>query len=157
MISKVQNLIIKKETSTPEETKELAVSLAREAKAGDIILLHGDLGVGKTVFSQGFAQGLQIQEPIQSPTFTILQEYEGGTLPFYHFDVYRISDPEEMYEIGFQDYLYGNGVCLIEWAGKVADLLPEEVIEITIEKNLEKGFDYRMVTITCPAERKITI
>ncbi|MBQ3512900.1 MAG: tRNA (adenosine(37)-N6)-threonylcarbamoyltransferase complex ATPase subunit type 1 TsaE [Lachnospiraceae bacterium] len=146
---------MKKETSTPEETKELAISLAKEAKAGDIILLHGDLGVGKTVFSQGFAQGLKIEEPIQSPTFTILQEYDEGTLPFYHFDVYRISDPEEMYEIGFQDYLYGNGVCLIEWASKVEELLPEKVIEIKIEKNLEKGFDYRMITITYPEERKI--
>lgn len=157
MLSKLQKMIMKKETSTPEETKELAIALAKEAKAGDVILLHGDLGVGKTVFSQGFAQGLKIEEPIQSPTFTILQEYDEGTLPFYHFDVYRISDPEEMYEIGFQDYLYGNGVCLIEWASKVEELLPEEVIEIKIEKNLEKGFDYRMITITCPEERKIKI
>lgn len=157
MINRLQNVTITKETSTPEETKELAISLAKEAKAGDVILLHGDLGVGKTVFSQGFAQGLKIAEPIQSPTFTILQEYDEGTLPFYHFDVYRISDPEEMYEIGFQDYLYGNGVCLIEWASKVEELLPEEVIEIEIEKNLEKGFDYRMITITYPEERNINI
>lgn len=155
MLNQLQKMTMKKETSTPEETKELAISLAKEAKAGDIILLHGDLGVGKTVFSQGFAQGLKIEEPIQSPTFTILQEYDEGTLPFYHFDVYRISDPEEMYEIGFQDYLYGNGVCLIEWASKVEELLPEKVIEIKIEKNLEKGFDYRMITITYPEERKI--
>lgn len=155
MLNQLQKMTMKKETSTPEETKELAISLAKEAKAGDIILLHGDLGVGKTVFSQGFAQGLKIEEPIQSPTFTILQEYDEGTLPFYHFDVYRISDPEEMYEIGFQDYLYGNGVCLIEWASKVEELLPEEVIEIKIEKNLEKGFDYRVITITYPEERKI--
>lgn len=157
MTIKLQSKIIKKETGTPEETKKIAISLAKEAKAGDVILLHGDLGVGKTVFSQGFAQGLQIKEPIQSPTFTILQEYEEGTLPFYHFDVYRISDPEEMYEIGFGDYLYGNGVCLIEWASKVEELLPEENIEINIEKKLEKGFDYRMITITCPKERDLNI
>lgn len=157
MINRLQNVMIKKETNTPEETKELAISLAKETKAGDVILLHGDLGVGKTVFSQGFAQGLQIKEPIQSPTFTILQEYDEGALPFYHFDVYRISDPEEMYEIGFQDYLYGNGVCLIEWASMVEELLPEEVIEIEIEKNLEKGFDYRRITIAFPKERKINL
>ena len=157
MKNKLQNVIIKKETSTPEETKQLAISLAKEAKAGDVILLHGDLGVGKTVFSQGFAKGLMIEEPIQSPTYTILQEYEEGRYPFYHFDVYRISDPEEMYEIGFQDYLYGNGICLIEWASRVEELLPEEVIEINIEKYLEKGFDYRMITITCPEHRNINI
>ena len=150
------NILIEKETHTPEETLEFAETLAQKVKAGDVILLHGDLGVGKTVFSQGFAKGLKITEPIQSPTFTILQEYEGGSLPLYHFDVYRISDPEEMYEIGFSDYLYGNGVCLIEWASKVEELLPEEVIEITIEKNLEKGFDYRKISISYPMERNLS-
>lgn len=156
-MKKESNIIIEKETHTPEETLELAMSLAKEAKAGDIILLHGDLGVGKTVFSQGFARGLQITEPIQSPTFTILQEYDEGILPFYHFDVYRISDPEEMYEVGFGDYLYGEGVCLIEWASKVEELLPEETIEIRIEKNLEKGFDYRKITISYPKERNLSL
>lgn len=157
MLNQYKKTITKKKTNTPEETKQIAIALAKESKAGDVILLHGDLGVGKTVFSQGFAEGLQIEEPIQSPTFTILQEYDEGILPFYHFDVYRISDPEEMYEIGFGDYLYGNGVCLIEWASKVEELLPEEVIEINIEKDLEKGFDYRMITITCPENKKRSI
>ena len=107
----------------------------------------GDLGVGKTVFTQGVAQGLEITEPISSPTFTIVQVYDEGRLPFYHFDVYRIGDISEMDEIGFDDYVYGEGVSLIEWANLIEEILPEEHISITIEKDLEKGFDYRKITI----------
>ena len=135
------------ETRSPEETFQLGEKLGREAKKGQIYTLNGDLGTGKTVFTQGFAAGLGITEPVNSPTFTILQVYEEGRLPFYHFDVYRIGDVEEMDEIGYEDCFYGEGVCLIEWAELIEEILPEQVIKVTIEKDLEKGFDYRKITI----------
>ena len=140
--------VIEFETFSPEETLELGRKLAREARPGDVYTLVGDLGVGKTVFTQGIAQGLGIEEPICSPTFTIVQVYEEGRLPFYHFDVYRIGDIEEMEEIGYDDYFFGNGVCMIEWAELIEELIPENSIHVTIEKDLEKGFDYRRITIT---------
>lgn len=135
------------ETFSPKETFEVGVSLAKEAKAGQVYTLIGDLGVGKTVFTQGMAEGLGIEEPVNSPTFTIVQVYEEGRLPFYHFDVYRIGDVEEMDEIGYEDYFYGDGLCLVEWANLIEEILPDTYTEITIQKNLEKGFDYRMITI----------
>ena len=135
------------ETNSPQETRDVGERLAREAKPGDVYTLIGDLGTGKTVFTQGIARGLSIEEPISSPTFTIVQEYDSGRLPFYHFDVYRIGDLEEMEEIGFEDYLYGDGLCLVEWADLVEELLPERRTRICIEKDLEKGFDYRRITI----------
>ena len=135
------------ETNGAKETFLLGEKLGRQAAAGQIYTLNGDLGVGKTVFTQGVAAGLGIAEPVNSPTFTIIQEYEGGRLPFYHFDVYRIGDIEEMEEIGYDDYFFGEGVCLIEWAELIEELLPENIISITIEKNPEKGFDYRKITI----------
>ena len=118
------------------------------ARPGEIYTLTGDLGVGKTVFTQGVAAGLGITEPVSSPTFTIIQEYDSGRLPFYHFDVYRIGDIEEMDEIGYDDYFFGQGICLIEWANLIEEILPENIREIVIEKDLEKGFDYRRITIT---------
>ena len=121
--------------------------MGEQAVKGDVYLLLGDLGVGKTVFTQGFADGLAITEPISSPTFTIVQEYEDGRMPFYHFDVYRIGDVEEMEEIGYEDYFYGEGVCLIEWANLIEEILPKTAKTITIEKDLEKGFDYRRITV----------
>ena len=132
---------------SPEETGRIGENLAKEAHPGQVFCLYGDLGVGKTVFTQGFAKGLEITEPISSPTFTIIQTYEDGTMPFYHFDVYPIGDPEEMDEIGLDDYIYGEGVCLIEWANLIRDLLPSHVTAIRIEKDLDKGFDYRRITI----------
>ena len=135
------------ETNSPKETEELGVRLAKEAAPGDVIALLGDLGVGKTVFTQGIAKGLGITEPICSPTFTIVQEYGDGRLPFYHFDVYRIGDVEEMDEVGFEDYVYGEGLCLIEWANLIEEILPPCYREVRIEKDLEKGFDYRRITI----------
>ena len=135
------------ETNSAKETFLLGEKLGRQAAAGQIYTLNGDLGVGKTVFTQGVAAGLGIAEPVNNPTFTIIQEYEGGRLPFYHFDVYRIGDIEEMEEIGYDDYFFGEGVCLIEWAELIEELLPENIISITIEKNPEKGFDYRKITI----------
>lgn len=130
-----------------KDTYELGKTMGEKAKKGDVYLLLGDLGVGKTVFTQGFADGLGITEPVSSPTFTIIQEYEEGRLPFYHFDVYRIGDVEEMEEIGYQDYFYGEGVCLIEWANLIEEILPDTARAIVIEKDLEKGFDYRRIRI----------
>ena len=137
-----------KETFSQEETFAFGKWIAENALPGQVYTLVGDLGVGKTVFTQGVAEGLGITEPVNSPTFTIIQEYESGRMPFYHFDVYRIGDIEEMEEIGYDDYFYGNGICLIEWANLIEEILPEQIIEITIEKNLEKGFDYRKITVT---------
>ena len=122
--------------------------LGERAYAGQVFTLTGDLGVGKTVFTQGLAKGLGIDEPVNSPTFTIGQEYDGGRLPFYHFDVYRIGDIEEMEEVGFDDYVMGEGVSLIEWADLIREILPDKRTEILIEKNLERGFDYRRITVT---------
>ena len=135
------------ETHDPEETFEVGRTIGMNAKPGQIYTLTGDLGVGKTVFTQGVAAGLGITEPVNSPTFTIIQEYEDGRLPFYHFDVYRIGDLEEMEEIGYDDYFFGQGICLIEWAELIEEILPEKRIEVTIEKDLEKGIEYRKITI----------
>lgn len=135
------------ETHDPEETFEVGRTIGMNEKPGQIYTLTGDLGVGKTVFTQGVAAGLGITEPVNSPTFTIIQEYEDGRLPFYHFDVYRIGDLEEMEEIGYDDYFFGQGICLIEWAELIEEILPEKRIEVTIEKDLEKGFEYRKITI----------
>lgn len=135
------------ESFSPEETLELGRKMGREAQPGDVYTLIGDLGVGKTVFTQGIAEGLEIDESICSPTFTIVQVYEEGRMPFYHFDVYRIGDIEEMDEIGYEDYFYGEGLCMIEWANLIEEILPPTYKEITIEKDLEKGFDYRKITI----------
>ena len=128
-------------------TYELGEKIGQMAKPGMVISLTGDLGVGKTVFTQGLAKGLGIEEPVNSPTFTIVQVYEKGRLPLYHFDVYRIGDIEEMDEIGYEDYFYGEGVCLIEWADLIREILPEQMCRVTIEKDLEKGFDYRKITL----------
>ena len=136
-----------KETFSETDTRAFGESLGREAVPGTVYTLTGDLGVGKTVFTQGFAKGLGVTEHVNSPTFTIVQEYEDGRLPFYHFDVYRIGDIEEMDEIGYEDYFYGEGVCLIEWAELIEELLPKKRTEILIEKDLEKGFDYRKITV----------
>lgn len=135
------------ETNTPNETFELGKKIGQAALPGQIYTLTGDLGVGKTIFTQGVAAGLGITEPVNSPTFTIIQIYEGGRLPFYHFDVYRIGDIEEMEEIGYDDYFFGEGICLIEWANLIEEILPSGLIRVTIEKNLAQGFDYRRITI----------
>ena len=135
------------ETTEPEQTFELGRLLGQTSRAGQVYTLVGELGVGKTVFTQGFAAGLGIQEPVNSPTFTILQVYEEGRLPFYHFDVYRIGDAEEMDEIGYEDCIYGGGVCLIEWANLIEPILPEQYFEVVIEKDPERGFDYRRIAV----------
>lgn len=135
------------ETESPQDTYALGRELGEQSGAGTVYTLIGDLGVGKTVFTQGFAEGLGIGEPVNSPTFTILQIYEGGRLPLYHFDVYRIADVEEMEEIGYEDCIYGEGVCLIEWADLIEEILPESRIEVKIEKDPEKGFGYRKISL----------
>ena len=135
------------ESGSREDTYELGKRIGEQAKPGMVYTLVGDLGVGKTVLTQGVAAGIGIQGIVNSPTFTILQVYEDGRLPFYHFDVYRIGDVEEMDEIGYEDYVYGEGVSLIEWANLIEEILPEHFTEIKIEKNLEKGFDYRRISI----------
>ena len=135
------------ETWKPEDTYEMGRKMGQEAVPGQIVCLNGDLGVGKTVFTQGFAQGLGIDEPVNSPTFTIVQQYDEGRLPLYHFDVYRIGDISEMDEIGYEDCFFGEGVCLIEWSGLIRDILPDHVTQVTIEKDLEKGFDYRRILV----------
>lgn len=134
------------ETAGEQETFDAGYSIGKEAKPGMVYALLGDLGVGKTVFTKGVAAGLSVKEQVNSPTFTIVQVYESGRLPFYHFDVYRIGDLEEMDEIGYEDYFYGEGVCLVEWAGLIKELMPAETVWVTIEKDLEKGFDYRRIT-----------
>lgn len=136
------------ETYAAAETFALGKSLGEAAVPGTVFALTGDLGTGKTVFTKGLAEGLGITEPVTSPTFTILQTYEGGRLPFWHFDVYRIGDVEEMEEIGYEDAFYGDGVCLVEWAEIVGELLPENTVRVTIEKDPEKGVDYRKITMT---------
>lgn len=139
-----------KETYSAEETFRLGCEIGKQAAAGDVYTLIGDLGAGKTLFTQGVARGLGITEAVCSPTFTILQVYEEGRLPFYHFDVYRIGDIEEMEEIGYEDCFYGDGVCLIEWANLIEEIIPARRFEITINKNLQKGTDYRIIAIKEP-------
>lgn len=142
---KMQNIY---ETFSPEETYRLGRQLGASAKPGDLYTLRGDLGVGKTTLTQGIAAGLGISEPVNSPTFTIVQLYEGGRMPFYHFDVYRIGDVEEMEEIGYEDYFYGDGLTLVEWGDRIAELLPDNCRAIAIEKDLGKGLDYRKILVT---------
>lgn len=136
-----------KETFSPEETFAFGEELGKNARPGQVYTLIGDLGVGKTVLTQGIAKGLGIDEAICSPTFTIVQEYHTGRMPFYHFDVYRIGCVEEMDEIGFDDYVYGEGLTMIEWANLIEEILPDHFWQIMIEKDLGKGFDYRMITV----------
>ena len=145
-------LIMKIESYCAQDTYKFGKMLGDGAVKGEVYCLSGDLGVGKTVFTQGFASGLGIEEAVNSPTFTIIQEYDSGRIPLYHFDVYRISDPEEMEEIGYEDYFYGEGVCLIEWAELIHELLPRNYKKITIKKELDKGFDYREIILETKGE-----
>lgn len=135
------------ESGGPEDTFALGRGLGLAARPGTVYALNGDLGTGKTVFTQGFAEGLGISGPVNSPTFTVMQIYDEGRIPFYHFDVYRITDIDEMEEIGYEDCFYGEGVCLVEWAGLIEEILPGRYVRVTIEKDLEKGFDYRRILL----------
>lgn len=142
----MENKIIK-ESFKKEDTFQIGKELAEQAEAGQVYCIYGDLGVGKTIFSQGFATGLGVREVVNSPTFTIVKEYDEGRLKLYHFDVYRIGDVDEMDEIGYQEMIDGDGVCLIEWANLIEEILPLHYHKIVIEKNLEKGMDYRLIRI----------
>jgi tRNA threonylcarbamoyladenosine biosynthesis protein TsaE len=135
------------ESNSPEETFALGKRMGEQAVPGQIICLNGDLGVGKTVFTQGLAAGLGIKGTVNSPTFTILQVYDQGRMPLYHFDVYRIADVEEMDEIGYEEYFYGQGICLIEWSNLIREIIPPDAMEITIQKDLDKGYDYRKIIV----------
>lgn len=135
------------ETFCAEETFAIGKRLGESAAAGQIYTLTGDLGVGKTVFTQGFAAGLSVAEPVNSPTFTVVQVYDTGRLPLYHFDAYRIGDVTEMDEIGYEDYFFGDGVCLIEWADLIREIIPAGASAVTIEKEPARGTDYRRITI----------
>lgn len=137
----------KLESASPDETESIAIELAKEAKAGSIYTLSGDLGAGKTVFARGFARGLGIMSPVTSPTFTLVNEYKKGRLPLYHFDVYRLGEAEELYDTGFEDYLENGGVVLIEWAERIEELLPRPYFCISIEKDLSRGEDFRLITL----------
>ncbi len=141
------------ESKSPEDTFQIGMRLGKLAEAGDVYTLTGDLGVGKTIFTKGFAKGLGIEESVNSPTFTILQIYEDGRLPLYHFDVYRIGSVEEMEETGFEEYIMGDGVSLIEWADLIEEILPRKRTRVLIEKDLEKGFDYRRITVELTGEQ----
>lgn len=141
------------ESKSPEDTFQIGMRLGKLAEAGEVYTLTGDLGVGKTVFTQGFAKGLGIEESVNSPTFTILQIYEGGRLPLYHFDVYRIGSVEEMEETGYEEYIMGDGVSLIEWADLIEEILPRKRTRVLIEKDLEQGFDYRRITVELTGEQ----
>lgn len=135
------------ESFAEEDTFKLGVELGQNAIPGDVITLIGDLGVGKTILAKGMAKGLGIEEDVSSPTFTIVQEYHEGRIPLYHFDVYRIEEPEEMEAIGYEEYFFGDGVCLVEWADLISEIIPSGHTRVTVEKDLEKGFDYRKITI----------
>lgn len=143
----MSKLNLEYESFKAEDTREFAKMLAKEAKEGQIYLLSGDLGTGKTAFAQGFAQGLGIEDYVNSPTFTIMQIYDKGRLPLYHFDVYRIGDSSEMDELGYEEYFFGNGISLVEWPEMIEDILPDDAIRITIEKDLTRGFDYRLIKV----------
>ena len=135
------------ETYSDKETFEFGKRLGEKAVPGTVICLDGDLGTGKTVIAKGIALGLGILEPVSSPTFTVVKEYTEGRLPLYHFDVYRIEDPLEMDEIGYEDYFYGDGVTVIEWSDMIKELIPENAIRIRLKKDAGKGFDYRRIEI----------
>lgn len=135
------------ESFSEEDTKKIGKTLAEGAVSGQLYCLNGDLGVGKTAFSKGFAAGLGVDEHVTSPTFTIINTYESGNMPFYHFDVYRITDPYELDEIGYEDYFFGDGVTMVEWASLIEEVIPESAIDITITKDIEKGLDYRMIEV----------
>ena len=143
----MSKLNLEYESFKAEDTREFAKMLAKEAKEGQIYLLSGDLGTGKTAFAQGFAQGLGIEDYVNSPTFTIMQIYDKGRLTLYHFDVYRIGDSSEMDELGYEEYFFGNGVCLIEWPSVIEEYLPNDMIRVTISKNLDKGLNYRLIEV----------
>ncbi len=140
------------ESYSPEDTERIAAEFAQSLQGGEFIAMYGDLGAGKTAFVKGVAKALGVTRNVTSPTFTIVNEYE-GRLPLYHFDVYRIADPDEMYEIGYDEYISGGGVCFVEWSELIEELFPERYIRLTILKDEDKGYDYRKIIIEEVCER----
>jgi len=137
----IQTLI----THSAEETSAIGKQLARGLEPGDIVCLFGDLGAGKTTMIKGIAEGLAIKSDyVHSPTFTLLNLYEHGRLPLYHFDLYRIEDPEELFDIGYEEFLYGSGISVIEWSERFGHLLPKERLEIHLR---HKGDDRREIRV----------
>ena len=136
------------ESLSPGDTARIGEEIARNAKARDVFCLSGELGAGKTVFASGFAQGLGIGEDILSPTFTLLNEYRGGRLPLYHFDLYRLDAPAELCGIGYEEYFFGDGVCLVEWPCRAGGLIPENAFFALFETDFGKGPMYRRITVT---------
>ena len=126
-------------TNSAEETRRTAALMGKEAFPGEVLALIGDLGTGKTTLAKAIARGLGVTETLTSPTFTIVQEYDTGRLPLYHFDVYRVNDEDELFEIGLEDYFHKGGVCLIEWADLIEDLLPEDAVTIRMAYGEEEG------------------
>ena len=135
------------ESFSSEYTKDVGEKIGYKAKKGHIYCLNGDLGTGKTEFSKGFAKGLLIKEHITSPTFNIMNIYE-GRIPLYHFDVYRIKHIDEMYDTGYEEFFFGNGVCLIEWSNIIQELIPNYAININISKDINKGENYRLIEVS---------
>ncbi|MCR4842947.1 MAG: tRNA (adenosine(37)-N6)-threonylcarbamoyltransferase complex ATPase subunit type 1 TsaE [Eubacterium sp.] len=143
------------ETQNEKETLEFGKRLSEVLPAGSVVCLDGDLGVGKTVIARGIAMGLGIDEPVTSPTFTIIHEYESGRMPFYHFDVYRIADPDEMDELGYEEYFYSQGITLVEWGSLIEELFPEDTVYIRVEKVPGEDFDRRRIEVS--AQKDIDI
>ena len=133
-------------TNSPEETEELGRRLGEAAEPGMVIAFTGDLGAGKTAFTRGLARGLGIRDRVTSPTFTIVNEYEGGRLPLFHFDMYRLASADELFDIGWEDYLDRGGVCAVEWSEQVADALPDDTIYVTLTRRDEDP-SWRTITI----------
>ena len=134
------------ESFNTNDTENIGKSIALNSKKGDIYCLEGDLGVGKTIFVKGFAKGLNIKENITSPTFNIVNEYYGN-FKMYHFDMYRISSLDEIYDVGYEEYFFSEGICLIEWASVVLEIIPKNAKWINIQKDIEKDINYRKITI----------
>lgn len=134
-------------SNSPDETENIAFQLAELLKENDIITLDGDLGAGKTAFVRGLAKGLGIEDPVSSPTFTIVNEYRKGNIPLFHFDVYRIESSDEMYDIGWEDYISQGAIVIVEWATLIEDIFDENIIKIYISKNLDLGEDYREINV----------
>ena len=132
-----------------KETEELGERIGRDADAGTVIALIGDLGTGKTTLTKSIARGLGVTETVTSPTFNIIREYRSGRLPLYHFDVYRIADPDEMYELGYEEYFYGDGICVVEWADIIEELIPEDAVTIHIDRGASEEERIYRIEGTC--------
>ena len=124
--------------ASEKETERIGEAIGRASEPGTVVALIGDLGTGKTTLTKSIARGLGVTETVTSPTFNIIREYKSGRIPLYHFDVYRIGDPDEMFELGYEEYFYGDGICVVEWADIIEELLPEDAVIIRIERGADE-------------------